>query len=318
MATRSGAAIEAFILGSPAVYQNRLLVGTENTGGAPNWLLCMDPSMGDMRRDPILGVLPFPGPVTDAEWINPELALVAEGEGNLHLIAISPANELKGHGTLPPIHTSSLRQIAINTMKRTQFASGGYDRKLCLVDLERPDTLQTLPQEGAIGSVTWPIWNQNVCPSLTTDDGTFLIIDTRLRPVAQPAFRATMGKKELFAHTRYTDNHVLLGYGDGEIQHIDVRVTDRILHRIKDPHVTAIGSLEYNHATSLLLVGGVNSASVWRVDLRTNEAVMLCNTTGQGGHDDAAHNVAFATDDSVVDCNGGSFNLTSLDGVTRR
>jgi WD40 repeat protein len=318
MASRSGAAIEAFILGSPAVYRNRLLVGTENTGSAPNWLLCMDPSMGDMRRDPILGILPVPGPVTDAEWIHPELALVAVGEGDLHLINISPTNELKSYATLPPIHTSSLRQIAINTMKRTQFASGGYDRKLCLVDLDRPEALQTIPQDGVIGSVTWPIWNQNVCPSLTTDDGTFLIFDTRVRPVTIPAFRATLGKKELFAHTRYTDHNVLLGYGDGEIQHIDVRVTDRILHRLKDPHVTAIGSLEYNHATDLLLVGGLSSSTVWRVDLKTNAAVMLCSTTGHAGEDGAAHNVAFAMDDSVVDCTGGRFNLISLDGVSRR
>jgi hypothetical protein len=62
----------------------------------------------------------------------------------------------------------------------------------------------------------------------------------------------------------------------------------------------------------------LSSSTVWRVDLKTNAAVMLCNTTGHAGEDGAAHNVAFAMDDSVVDCTGGRFNLISLDGVSRR
>jgi hypothetical protein len=91
-----------------------------------------------------------------------------------------------------------------------------------LVDLERPEGLQTIKQEGVIGSVRWPLCNQStnvaiatisyiimmimmimihdgmvidVCPSVTLDDGTFLIYDIRVRPVGAPAFKASMGKK---------------------------------------------------------------------------------------------------------------------------
>jgi hypothetical protein len=35
----------------------------------------------------------------------------------------------------------------------------------------------------------------DVCPSVTLDDGTFLIYDIRVRPVGAPAFKANMGKK---------------------------------------------------------------------------------------------------------------------------
>lgn len=70
----------------------------------------------------------------------------------------------------------------------------------------------------------------DVCVSCTTDNGTMRMYEmsmqlthkrrmyvhtTRLLNVCLP--------QELFTHERYADYHVLLGYGDGDIKHIDMR-----------------------------------------------------------------------------------------------
>lgn len=113
----------------------------------------------------------------DVQWIYPELAVCTIGEGTLILVNVSLALELSlrglslcffffllilvGAGTLPVIHTATIRELAINQANRAQFASGGYDRNLCIVDVERPETLRSIKQEGIIGSVRWPLSNQS-------------------------------------------------------------------------------------------------------------------------------------------------------------
>jgi len=308
-------------LGKPALMGERVLVGTDTDGTSTQWLICLDASDGDAKRDCILGSCALGGEFQDAAWIHPELCLVTAGEaGQISLYTVSRTNQLALHGHLPPIHTAMLRELAVNSANRAQFASGGYDRKLCLVDLERPDTLQTLPQEGVISSVRWPACNQNVCPSITLDDGTFLIFDNRVRPVGPPAFRATMGKKELFGHERYTDHNVLLGFGDGEIQHIDVRVTDRILHKVKDPLVGAIGSIQFDYATNRILISGLTSTTVWNFDPHLGEVRLLCDasraytSTDVLGSDTTSHSAVFMPGgEAVVNCSSlGEFGIAHL------
>jgi hypothetical protein len=34
--------------------------------------------------------------------------------------------------------------------------------------------------------------------------------------------------QDMYTHERYTDHHVIMGFGDGELQHIDMRVSDRM------------------------------------------------------------------------------------------
>jgi len=228
------------------------------------------------RSDAIKGFLPLSEDVRDVQWIHSGLVICATGDnGGLHLINVSTDGEMKIHGTLSAIHTAGVREMALNQANRMQFISGGYDRKLCLVDLERPDAIQSIKQDGIIGSVRWPLCNQNVCPSLTLDDGVFLIYDVRVRPVGPPAFKASMGKRDLFAHERYTDHNVLLGFGDGEVQHIDVRVTDRILHKFQDPNVEAIGAIEYGSEGAILL-SGMSNFSLWKHVYTTGESRSWC------------------------------------------
>lgn len=130
------------------------------------------------------------------QWIRPDLAMCASGEGKLQLIAMNrEAKEMKLHTVLSSIHTATIREIAINQAYRTQFISGGHDRQLCVVDLERLDVRHCLQQEGIIGSVRWPLCNQNVCPSCTLDDGIFKIYDARTPTLGAAAFALKTGKK---------------------------------------------------------------------------------------------------------------------------
>ena len=305
-------------LGTPAVFGNRILVGTDTLGAEEQWLICLDASCGDTEREFVLGQCTLRKEAfRGAKWLHPELCLVTAGEGSIHLYTVSGTNALSLHGSLPPIHTAAIREMALDPANRARFISGGYDGQVCLVDLERPDTLQTLPQEGVIGSVRWPEANRGVCPSITLDNGTFLIFDNRVRPIGPPAFRATMGKKELFAHERYTDHNVLLGYGDGEIQHIDVRVTDRILHKFSDPLVHAIGTIEFNHDKKRVLVGGLSSASVWHFDPARGEMRLLADASnmqvGPTQASDITHNAVFVDGNRISDCTStGQYSLVNL------
>jgi hypothetical protein len=271
-------------LGTLAVLGDLTLAGTD-TGGAAAQFLILAGTKAAWGGDAILSHLRLEAvdDVRDIRWIHPQLALVAMGEGKLRLIALDPASsELRVHGTLPAIHTAAIREIAVNLTNRAQFASGGYDRRLCLVDLERPDALQTIHVDGVIGSIRWPLCNQNVCPSLTLDDGTFLIYDIRTRPVGPPAFKATMGKKELYAHDRHTDHNVFLGFGDGEIQQIDVRVTDRVLHRVQDPFVQAIGDMRWSGNGQDFAVFGIPAVTLWRMKPDGSLGILGSHQAGAG------------------------------------
>ena len=61
-----------------------------------------------------------------------------------------------------------------------------------------------------------------MCVSSTTDDGCYAMFDTRTE-MQSAAVLADTARADLFAHARYTDHHLLLGYGDGEIKQLDMR-----------------------------------------------------------------------------------------------
>jgi len=99
-----------------------------------------------MRRSILAGVLPLPKEIHDVQWISGELAMVCMG--------------------------------------RSLFVSGGYDR--VIGNALFPGASEAIVQDGIIGSVQWPLCNRNVCPSLTLDNGTFLIYDVQQRPLGPP------------------------------------------------------------------------------------------------------------------------------------
>jgi hypothetical protein len=120
------------------------------------------------------------------------------------------------------------------------------------------------------------------------DDGKFYLFDARDK-ITSAAFYIDTRTEDLFTHERYNDFMVLLGYGDGEIKHIDMRqartvsVTDLVsfdapvhlthsshsrfaaaipsflscsLCTVQDPFVEAIGGIEFNAESEAFVVSG--------------------------------------------------------------
>jgi len=59
------------------------------------------------------------------------------------------------------------------------------------------------------------------------DEGKFYLFDTRSK-ITEAAFYIDTRKEDLFTHERYSDFGVLLGYGDGEMKHLDMRQPNKV------------------------------------------------------------------------------------------
>ena len=131
-------------------------------------------------------------------------------------------------------------------------SAAGFDGTLCIFSFQDAQSVSVMNKaslaDKVIGSVKWPSFNSSqkctshcfrylhyfcsscsfvwllldVCVSCTTDDGCYAMLDTR-SDMKAAAVMADTGKVDLFTHARYTDHHVLLGYGDGEIRQLDMR-----------------------------------------------------------------------------------------------
>jgi len=58
--------------------------------------------------------------------------------------------------------------------------------------------------------------------SCTLDDGKYYIFDVR-QPASLPALSVDLQQEDLFCHERYNDLNVLLGFGNGQFKHLDMR-----------------------------------------------------------------------------------------------
>jgi hypothetical protein len=246
--------------------------------------------------------------IRDIHWCAPDMVLATSGNGHINLINVDNDRKLKLHTTIKDVHSDLVREIAVNKAVCGTFASGGFDQKLSIMNLSiKTPIIQSVKLDGIIGSVKWPICNQNVCVSCTLDKGVYMIWDIR-QPMKQPAFLANMGKEDLYTHERYTDHNVILGFGDGEIQHIDMRIANRILHRTVDPYVRGIGTIDYNSYSNSFLVSGLGDFSVWKHDTPRGVAQVWSHslsakethTTG-----DSSSIASFLSDNSVLASTSG-------------
>jgi len=115
----------------------------------------------------------------------------------------------------------------------------------------------------SLGSVKWPDFNQGVCVSCTSDSGMYSVFDTR-QDAIKPALRVNTEKEDLWTHERYSDHNVLLGFGDGEIHHMDMRAGDKILHRVVDPYVQGVGNLHFHASSRSVVSSGFTDFCVWK------------------------------------------------------
>lgn len=59
------------------------------------------------------------------------------------------------------------------------------------------------------------------------DEGKFYLFDARQR-IREAAFYIDTKKEDMFTHERYNDFNLLVGYGDGEFKHIDIRQANKM------------------------------------------------------------------------------------------
>jgi len=254
-----------FSLCRPAIYQRYAMIATDDSEAPDHFLMCIDTQLmqDDGKADPIVECVPVSEHIRDIRWIANDTILCASGDGHILVYSVSDDRKLKFRGSIVDAHSSEIREMAVNLANPTQIASGGFDKKLCVLDLQGvPRVVDSIQLGATIGSVKWPTCNQSVCVSVTLDSGHYMLFDLRTR-IGKPTYQANFGKKELYTHERYSDFHVLVGFGDGEIKHIDMRSAKTILS-VGDPYVEGIGGIEYNHVSRAFVATGFTDFSVWK------------------------------------------------------
>jgi len=130
------------------------------------------------------------------------------------------------------------------------------------------------------------------------------MFDVRLSLTQKPPFMLDTKTEELFTHERYADFNMMLGFGDGDIKHIDMR-TGQILHTTSDPYVDGIGSIVYNANSNAFVTSGYTDFSVWNIDDATGEARVWSHshpsaTAAVDSGGDYTTNAVFAEDDLIL------------------
>jgi hypothetical protein len=130
---------------------------------------------------------------------------------------------------MPNVCKSYIREIAVQPGSINNIVLGGFDQKLNFLDLNRPDAIftQRLDMQGIIGSIKWAPFHEGAYVSAALDDGKFYLFDARVR-IKEAAFFFDSRKEDMYTHERYNEFGVLLGYGDGELKHIDMRMANKV------------------------------------------------------------------------------------------
>jgi hypothetical protein len=277
LGARTGQDLGRFSLGRPATLPGwpRCLVATNTPGSGSQHLMLLDDSGDAILRNPLLGACDLVGPQWGMAWVHQELALVAAG-ASIALYTVGLDQELRLHGHLPPPFPGGC-DLAVSPVNRAlMLVADGSN--LHYVDLEHPATYQRLPMGAAnLSSVSWPAWsNGGVCPSVTAENGTFGIWDSRMLPLGDPAFGVALGKTGLSSHVRTSDFTVFLGFDSGTIQLVDIRVTDRSIGRVEGSRTLPVSFMDYDRERNTLLIGGPGSWATFGADLSGRPLVLEC------------------------------------------
>lgn len=287
-------------LGKATVRGQQFIVGTDDASAAKNYIVLVDGNLMLTKASvsPVACIVTVPEHVRDIRWVAPRLVVAAIGKGKTQLYNIdidrSNASITSIGQLINSPHTDYVRELAPHPLMGNIVASVGQDGMLYICDYNRLSDSQGLVQQhmslsSSVSSVRWPMYNQSVCVSITTDSGNYAMFDTRQansKPVVAvethnlvlPAHYTSHSSSEgsarlanpstssaqLYTHERYTDHHVLLGYSNGIIKHIDMRNSKQYIDVIQDPYVEGIGNIEYNCRSRSLLVSGYTDFTVWK------------------------------------------------------
>jgi len=263
-----------FALGTPVMSPDstHAFVSTDNVDAKSHYvaMLEMESMQRAMKSTPMKSFVQLPEVVTCMVWSTPTTAICATGPGHIALLEVNVADQtMKVTGDANGVHTDAIREIATMPDNPHIFASGGFDNRLCLVDLSRRHVLQKLDTAQIVGSVRWGALN-GACVAATTDTGKYYLFDIRTS-WAKPALSINTNHPDLYTSERFSTYDVLLGYGSGRITHVDLRARKE-LSQTMDPFVDTIGSINYNFKADAFVVSGVNDFSVWRRDDKSNTA----------------------------------------------
>jgi len=258
-----------FTLGAPAALGSFILCGTDNPDAKQHFLvnLNVDTLIGSMRQNPVAHYLSVSSRVCFVQWASPRTCVCAIGEGSMILVTITEDGKMEITGDADGVHTDSIRELAFMPNNDHIFASGGLDRRLCLIDLERRHVLQKLDTTQIVGSVKWGSLNA-ACVAVTVDNGKYYLFDVR-KSWAKPALVINLQRPDLFTNERISENDVLLGFGSGLISHVDLRARKELSH-VMDPYVQCVGAIDYNSESNSFVSSGCAGFSVYKHDLKRN------------------------------------------------
>jgi len=214
-------------------------------------------------------------------------------------------------GTISDVHSAEIREVAFNPYAVHQIATIGEDRKLTLIDLHTasfgssmltgtdaaavtkslassPTLAPTpshptasnsvvLPENGGMGtSCKWTTFSAGPSAGslvgVTQNEGIVSLFDAK-KSLNTPAIRIDAKKSDLYTMCNYNGTNLLLGFGDGELQHFDIR-TGSLLARVQDPYCEAVGNIVSNEIgrSRSFVVSGTTDFTVWHHSSANSEA----------------------------------------------
>ncbi|POM65237.1 Hypothetical protein PHPALM_19078 [Phytophthora palmivora] len=207
--------------------------------------------------------------VRDIHWLSTEAAVVAIGKEIqlIHLGDLSVGGPCKLQDPINPVHSDSIRELAVSPTSNSQVLSGGFDETVVLTDLRNHGdptaaaTIGTFDANDVVSSVRWSPMDSHI--SWTTDVGDFQVADTRVRaPQLQVPLYTVLNVDKLgglFTHEYMGSFNIALGFERGHIAVIDTRITSLI-----ESKLTAIGEIRRSKSDKFAIFGheGFSTASL--------------------------------------------------------
>jgi hypothetical protein len=295
---------------APAVLGSQAAIATRRGDGGENLLGILDWEAFAQGEPCLRGAVSLAYPAAQVSWLAPDALLVGGGSGAFTWFVIPPGPQRgpQSKRVLRGVHTDAVCGFKANPKDPAEFLSGSQDGSIRLVDFAR-GPLMSCHWDVPVSSVAWPTWNQGLCPSVTLDPGGLIVFDTR-RAWDAPACEVQVGRPGLRSHLRYTDHHVVMGFEDGELLHLDLRRggSGGLLGQIRDPKTGAASQMVYDESTGCMLVGGSDDFTLWQPQKG------FTVPAGHGLAGPARHVSAQAYGTGVAFASGGRFLVTPSTG----
>lgn len=202
--------------------------------------------------------------IRDIKWIDDYHVLFAQGS-SLGICSLGYDLNIRDLHEYKSFHNDHIREIDI--IEGRKILTGGFDGMLFVKDIvklsETHNDLSDLYYKSSdiIGSVKWNPYAEHHA-SFTVDNGFFNIIDIRERKIVN---RFNTGTIDLYTHEYIDENHIVLGFGDGKMQIIDLRNPHNVKF-FQDTKLMAIGDIIFDRDNKMICSWGIPGFSLWNLD----------------------------------------------------